>query len=92
MSTHTTYCPRLKIYWCTCMAMAALGRSAVSTVDPIVEVFNVDVLAEDGRRLGCFSVVPDAEGLESVTEVPVTVWKETTDPAVARSLTYSKLN
>lgn len=92
MSTNTTCCPRPKICWCTYMAMAALGRSAVSTVDPIVEVFNVNVLGEGGRRLGCFSVVPDAEGLVSVIEVLVIVWKETTDPAVARSLTYSKLN
>lgn len=41
--------------------------------------------------MGCFSVVPDAEGLVYVTEVSVTVWKETTDPAVAPpSLTILK--
>lgn len=51
----------------------------------MVEASNVDALGEDGRRLGCFSVVPDAEGLVCVIEASLTVWKETIDPVVSRS-------
>lgn len=61
-----------------------VGESC-TCLTPMVEASNVDALGEDGRRLGCFSVVPDAEGLVCVIEASLTVWKETIDPVVSRS-------
>lgn len=61
-----------------------MGESR-ACLTPMAEASNVDAVGKDGRRLGCFSVVPDAEGLVCVIEASVTVWKETIDPAAARS-------